>query len=342
MAEVAAETKECKCCGCSYAETDGRVHGACFTCNQCRNVEQLIRRNLGTTADMAEWSSTEVHDFFGETKTQDSRLKWTTIRASWIKKSTEATIRKFASIVEKQPLPKSVWLQRGFEEAVIDRFEPKWSDEYGTHVHELPIATLRWEDARETIESKVLELEKAAAKKKSKGKGDDDLDLPETCAEDEKDDGKEERAQAAKQRKILSGNQKIAAAAARAMGSLCTGEATLVKLLAKAEAAATADEASKKVCQESLSKCRQWGTAARAAINAQELNKALPPDAIRLPLDPLPFDAAELKIMLQQSNAGCKSLRESLPKPKGKAKEEPAEANGAEKPKRRRTKGPGN
>lgn len=104
---------------------------AWFTCAQCKNVEQLIRRNLGSTVDMQEWTPPETYEFFRAThnKSAQGRLKWTTVRASWIKKSTEATIRRFSSLVEKQPLPKSVWLQRGFAEDVIDRFEPKWSDE---------------------------------------------------------------------------------------------------------------------------------------------------------------------------------------------------------------------
>ena len=132
MASAAEAKKVCKCCGFSYEEKDGRQHGVSFTCSQCSNIQQIIRRNLGTTADLQEWNETETHEFFraAQKNKNDGRLKWTTIRASWIKKNTEAaeaTIRKFASTVEKQPLPKSVWLQHGWEETVIDRLEPKWS-----------------------------------------------------------------------------------------------------------------------------------------------------------------------------------------------------------------------
>ena len=204
------------------------------------------------------------------------------------------------------------------------------------------MATLRWEEARESVEAKVLEQERAAAKKKgSKGNGDQDLDVPDAAGKEDRNDRKEERVQAAKQKKVVMDNEKIAAAAARAMGPLCRGEGTLQKLLAKAETAAGVDAATKKVCEESLQTCRLWSAAARAAINVQVSNKAWPEETMQVPLEPLPFDAADLRIMLQQSNAGCKGLREALPKPKAKAKASASAEALAAKPKRQRTKGPG-
>ena len=63
----------------------------------------------------------------------------------------------------------------------------------------------------------------------------------------------------------------------------------------------------------------------------------------------LPFDPADLKVALQQSAAGQKDLKESMPKKeakaKAKAKANPGSAlpseddNGEPKPKRRRIKG---
>ena len=354
MAAVSEERKVCKNCGYSYAETDGRQHGRFFLCSQCKNIEQLVRRNLGSTTDLAEWSQTETYEFFraSQKKSNDGRLKWSTIRASWIKKSTEAIIRKFSSTVEKQPLPKSMWLQRGFEAEVVDRFEPKWSDEYGTYVHELPVATLRWEEAHESVEAKVLEQEKNAAKKKgSKGDGDQDLDVPALKAEDGKDDMKARKAQVAEQKKVASGNVKIAAVAARAMGSLCSVETSLTKLLAKTDGMEGLNEASLQVCRDSLEKARRWGAAARAAVNGQEAHKGLSPDAEQAALVPLPFDQSDLKALLLESAAGQKSLKESMPKkaPRPKAAAKAAgstlrdrdEGQAVEpQPKRRRTKTP--
>eukprot|EP00435_Cladocopium_sp_Y103_P050696 s1331_g15.t1 len=346
MAE--ATKKVCKSCGYSYAEDQGRQHGASFTCTQCRNIESVIRRNLGSTADMAQWTKDETHHFFRaqHKDSGDGRLKWTTIRAAWVKQLTKAVIRKFTATVEKEALPKTVWQKRGWEDAVIDRFEPKWSDEYGTHVHELPIQRLRWEEAFETAERQVLEQEKNAAKKKGgKGTGDQELDVP---GQAEKDDTKEEKTKAAEKKKLVSNNAKIAALAARAMGSLCAGEAALGKLLAKSEKLDHVNTAAQKVCQDSLETMQRWGAAARAAVNAQEANKGLAEDVDPVALASLPFDQADLKVALQQSAAGQKDLKESMPKKepkaKAKAKADPGSArpsegdNGEPKPKRRRTK----
>ena len=348
MAE--APKKVCKSCGYSYAEDDGRQHGACFTCTQCRNIASVIRRNLGTTADIAQWTKDETHDFFRSQQKDacDGRLKWTTIRAAWVKKRTEAVIRKFTATVEKEALPKTVWQKRGWEDAVIDRFEPKWSDEYGTYVHELPIQRLRWKEAFQTVEEQVLEQEKTAAKKKGgKGTGDQDLDVP---GQAEKDDTtKEEKTKAAEKKKLVSNNAKIAALAARAMGPLCAGESALGKLLARTENVENVNVAAKTLCQDSLETMKRWSAAARAAVNAQEANKGLAADVDPVALAALPFDQADLKVALQQSAAGQKDLKESMPKKeakaKAKAKANPGSAlpseddNGEPKPKRRRIKG---
>ena len=310
--------KVCKSCGYSYAEDAGRQHGSAFTCKQCRNILEVIRRNLGSTADIAQWTTEETHEFFRAQKTeaQDGRLKWTTVRAAWLKKQTEAVIRRFTASVEQEALPKTVWLQRGWEASVVDRFEPKWSDQYGTYVHELPISKLKWDEAFEKVEKKVLEQERAAAQKNQKKGAKQDLDVPTVHGKDEETNCS--RAQAAEKKKIINSNAKIAAMAARSMGSLCAGEAALEKLLAKSEGEVH-DVASRQLCQDSLEKMKRWGAAARAAINAQEANKSLTADAEPLPLTPLPYDHADLKVLLQQSTAGQKSLKDSLPKKEPKA-----------------------
>ena len=60
---------------------------------------------------------------------------------------------------------------------------------------------------------------------------------------------------------------------------------------------------------------------------------------------PLPFDGADLKVLLKQAQEGQKALRESFPKPKPKAKAEakavaPGGDGEAPAPKRRRAKAP--
>ena len=50
--------KVCKSCGYSYAEDAGRQHGTAFTCKQCRNILEVIRRNLKvkkSNAQLPQW-----------------------------------------------------------------------------------------------------------------------------------------------------------------------------------------------------------------------------------------------------------------------------------------------
>ena len=80
------------------------------------------------------------------------------------------------------------------------------------------------------------------------------------------------------------------------------------------------------LCQESLENVKTWGAAARAAVNAQEANKALGAEVEQVPLTPLPFDQADLKVLLQQSAAGQKALKESFPKKEPRPKALPQAA----------------
>ena len=176
-------------------------------------------------------------------------------------------------------------------------------------MHELPIQRLRWEEAFQTAVEE----------------------------------------QVLEQKKLVSNNAKIAALAAQAMGPLCAGESALGKLLARTENVENVNAAAKKLCQDSLETMKRWSEAARAAVNAQEANKGLAADVDPVALAALPFDQADLKVALQQSAAGQKDLKESMPKkePKAKAKAKAnsgsavasEDDNGEPQPKRRRTKG---
>ena len=54
----------CRLCGNGYPESSGRLHGKSFTCWTCLNIQQTIRRNLGTTAPLSEFTTEETHSFF--------------------------------------------------------------------------------------------------------------------------------------------------------------------------------------------------------------------------------------------------------------------------------------
>jgi predicted RNA-binding Zn-ribbon protein involved in translation (DUF1610 family) len=93
-AEEAQEaTAKCGSCGLEYSHEEGRLHGRNFKCSNCKNVDQTLRRHLGTTADLQEFSQEESEKFFKAThaaKCPDGKLAWQTIRATLLKRMTEA------------------------------------------------------------------------------------------------------------------------------------------------------------------------------------------------------------------------------------------------------------
>ena len=143
-------------------------------------------------------------------------------------------------------------------------------------------------------------------------------------------------------------NGKVAAQAARAMGPLATAEASLSKLLAKADGEEGIDQAALKLCQEKLAEVAAWGKDCRSAVNAQEKNKGLAAHEAQERIDDLPFQAPDLKATLSQISESQKALKLSMPKaaaaPKKRAKAADDVATGdadAQGPpsRRRRTKG---
>ena len=70
MAESTTQEGNAKCimCGHCYGSAQGRQHGRSFKCWNCLNAEQTMRRHLGTTADLADFSQAETENFFREAK----------------------------------------------------------------------------------------------------------------------------------------------------------------------------------------------------------------------------------------------------------------------------------
>jgi len=120
MAAAEAQEAKAKCgsCGLEYSQQEGRLHGRNFKCGNCKNVEQTLRRHLGTTADLQEFSQEESEKFFKAThaaKCLDGKLAWQTIRATLLKRMTEMRIKSFESKVAVEELPLSVLLTRGWD-----------------------------------------------------------------------------------------------------------------------------------------------------------------------------------------------------------------------------------
>eukprot|EP00435_Cladocopium_sp_Y103_P005193 s1684_g1.t1 len=343
----------CRLCGNGYPESAGRVHGKAFSCWQCLNIQQTVRRNLGSTVPLNDFTPEETQSFFQKVPEKkdekDGKVSWTTIRGQLLKVMTQRHLSRFMAKVEVEELPLSVYETRGWKKETVERFPKEWSEAYNDYIYKVPVRTMTWEEAFETVNEKILQLEKEAAQKRGKVHGGSDqgkaLDLPHAGKEkkDEKNgDKKAEREAASQAKKISTGNQKIASTAANALGPLNSLETSLFKLLTKANALSQEDSASKNVCRECLEKAKIWKQHAHAAVTQHEQSK----DSAELQpaLTALPFDASSVKTLCKQGAEGMKELRASFPKKEAKAKAAPKAAaesdNGEGAPKRRRTKGP--
>ena len=341
-----AATSRCAFCGLLYPPEGGRQHGKAFRCAQCLSAERTIRRHLGSSSDLQEFSPGEATDFFKrlvQNKPSAGNLQWHTIRASLIKKLTEKKITSHELSVETEELP-SVLLQRGWQEEVVRRFPSFASDQYGCELFKVPVKKQTWAEIFQTVEEKILEREREATKKR--GAKAADLDVPEAGPSGETSDKKEARQQANAEKKKASSNQKIATLAAKSLGCLTSTETALTKVIVKGETVTEADAAALTLCKDSLATVKSWGEACRTAVNLQDQNKHRPEGESHVELPSLPFDGTDLKVLLKQAQEGQKALRESFPKPKAKGKAaakaaSAPEADGdAAAPKRRRVKAP--
>eukprot|EP00435_Cladocopium_sp_Y103_P011436 s5818_g3.t1 len=258
---------------------------------------------------------------------------------------TQRHLSRFAAKVEVEELPLSVYETRGWKKETVERFPKEWNETYNDYIYKVPVRTMTWEEAFETVNEKILQLEKDAAKKKGKKDGDQGttLDLPpgeKGKKEDRKDERKAEREAASQAKKISTGNQKIAATAANALGPLNSLETALAKLLTRADAMSQEDSAGKRLCRQCLETAKAWKQQAHAAVTQQEVAKGSTEQEMALP--PLPFDSPAVKTLCKQAAEGMKEVRSSFPKkePKAKAapKAAPAPENGEAAPKRRRVK----
>eukprot|EP00435_Cladocopium_sp_Y103_P013523 s146_g3.t1 len=336
----------CRLCGNGYPESAGRIHGKAFSCWTCLNVQQTIRRNLGSTAPLNEFTAEETQAFFQKVpETKDSKVSWTTIRGQLLKVMTQRHLSRFAAQVKVEELPLGVYEARGWKRETVERFPKEWSEAYNEYVYKMPVRAMTWEEAHETVSEKILQMEREASQKKGKRNASDQepgLDLPRAGKEkpEAKNDKKAEREATNAAKKISTGNQKIASTAANALGPLNSLETGLSKVLAKAATVSQEDSAAKQLCEETCQKAKAWKQSAHAAITAHEANKVSAAQVEALP--GLPFDAGEVKLLCKQGGEAMKELRSTFPKKESKAKAAPkaAAAGEAEEApaKRRRTK----
>ena len=349
--ETTAQLYLCKFCGMLYPESSGRLHGKTFACTPCGNHDRALRRNLAQQSELGTFSPEESKDFFRkllERKQQSAtgRLAWTTVRATMITSLTERQIMSYRGDVECAELPLSVYVSKGWPEEVVKKCDKVWSDDYGVWCYKVPIKKQTWSECRERMETKVLQQEQEATKKNTKGRkkeGEEDWDVP-VAADTSSTEKQESKRAVAESKKLCAQNHKIATAAAKAVGSLAQAEAALKASELKAEQACVGSDVLL-VSRPVSTKLQTWYTAARSAMDAQETNRKLAEGVSPTALQPLPWDAEDLKATLKQVSELQKALKNCLPvKPK---RTTPAgggaqgtSAPEAEAPKRRRTKTP--
>ena len=150
-------------------------------------------------------------------------------------------------------------------------------------------------------------------------------------------DDKDKKGQAAAAKKQERENEKIHALAARAVGAWTKILGQCEKMADKVHSTAAMPAETMQTYDELTAKLQKNMTAARQAINGFEQNKGKPVEDMAA-LAELPFQAADVKIVTQQSGVILKEVRKAFPKaaPKRKAQEVPA--NQEAQPKRRRAK----
>ena len=315
----------CWLCGLTnFCEKDGRLHGKKFTCAVCGSAHRTMRRNCeGLPVELESFTPEEVHEFYrglqAKKQTQGD-LSWVTIKAELIHSVCKKRVSSSRESLIGEWLPLSVWVSRGWEEAVVKKQDKKFNDAYGCDCYQVPISVESWDEVHERVTESLLRQEQNGSKKKGKAR---DLDVPQEKAD--KDTGKPKNATAAAQ-KVVRSNDKAHGVAAKAVGAWAKGLQQLENLEPKVTQLTDMPEGPRKVYESLLEKLRKNVTCAKEVLVAHEKQKSKPLlEKEELPA--LPFDAGDVKVLQQQITAVLREVRDCLPKrtaqPKGQPKAAP-------------------
>lgn len=132
----------CKLCGYAYPEAEGRLHGRQFTCQQCGTADRTLRRNLGESTDMQQWTQDEVFTFYRNLRKQreegNGRLQWKTIRSCMLNTLTQRAVTRWETSLTCESLPMSVWQNQGWEPEVVKLQPCEWSETYQCWTYRVP------------------------------------------------------------------------------------------------------------------------------------------------------------------------------------------------------------
>ena len=209
----------------------GRFHGKKFQCKACQN--------LGSGELLAEVSAEERSNFFRRSQVSASdSYQWEVVRANPAKTLTRARIEEEVHKTTAEELPLSVWLSRGFEEAVVRKC-PVRTDSVLGEAFAVPVRALVSQTIVRQVEKELVTKERAlrcaGAKKRKRADGEaiDEMDVA-ACpvpadaaagnrkreAEDKKEAREAAKALATAQRKNAQQNL-LAAKSAAPLTSLC-------------------------------------------------------------------------------------------------------------------------
>lgn len=236
---MAEEHPVCSMCGDQKLPEAGRFHGKKFQCKACQNLAQLVRRRLGSGELLAEVSAEERSNFFRRSQVSASdSYQWEVVRANLAKTLTRARIEEEVHKTTAEELPLSVWLSRGFEEAVVRKC-PVRTDSVLGEVFAVPVRALVSQTIARQVEEELVTKERALRcagaqkRKRADGEAIDEMDVA-ACpvpadaaagnrkreAEDKKEAREAAKALATAQRKNAQQNL-LAAKSAAPLTSLC-------------------------------------------------------------------------------------------------------------------------
>ena len=311
----------CKMCNLKYDESSGRVHGG-FTCHTCAAADRALRRNLGDSSEVQEFSKAEAMEFFRKVKeakeeSPGKRLQWQTLRATLIHHATQRQITEFKSDVECAALPLSVYLAQGWEESVVKSCPSVFNETLGIQTYKVPVQHETWTQTFQRVQERALTQEKAAAlRKKKKGAekdSGDELDLPAAPNATGKVEKNSDKKAAVEQRKLCASNVRTSGQAAKALGPLTNALTALDRMEARvAKANVEKPEGVCTVATDVRQKLEAWSQAARNAVNGFEAQKHVA-DEEKKSIGALPFKPDCIKTLLKTHSQGLKSLKDLLP-----------------------------
>ena len=306
----------------------------------------MVKRHIGSTPSLA---SVDTADFFKKVavaKQETPRVSWTTIRAMLKEVMVRSKIRETERSVTGESRPMQYWLNLGYDEALVKRFEDEEDPQLGV-LYSVPAKsfTVR-EIERDTEEELLVRESEARQKKKRKGAAEDPAgdpvwDVPAAVAAPAGQGGKGgkeregtsehalARANAKAEKARESQTRKDSILAGKAISLLTPKLQSINNALRDAQKKAGASASDVECLRQAATKLDAWNKASQQLLAAVAVN----PEA---QTPPLPYDKVEFKAGLEAATACIKKCREDMRQAAEEAEAEAAENECEPKPPKRK------